>query len=95
MTPEDHLRRAYNANINVSKDRMVSYSLTTINYTPNDLYNYEARMQPVIEIKMGQYDYEKFTEDYKRNLDVQLQIQRDPIAQDMYRKLLVYLALKF
>jgi hypothetical protein len=98
MEPEEHLKFVLNAVIEqTGQRRYLKKDLriyNNLNYGELMPQNMSVRMESEIAVKMGERDYEKFIYSYGKYLDLLHAVETDPIAKEMFEKLLVYIHLK-
>lgn len=57
--------------------------------------NMAVRTENELAIKMGESDYQNFMDSYGRYLELIYAMERDPVAKDMFEKMIIYLRLKY
>ena len=99
MEPEQHLKFMFNAEVEptgskryLKEDLAVYHRLSYNEPTPQ---NMAVRTENEIAVKMGEGDYDKFIYSYGKYLDLLYAVETDPIAKEMFEKLLIYIHLKY
>jgi hypothetical protein len=99
MEPEQHLKFMFNAEIGTTgHKRYLKEDLDVyhkLNYNEPMPQNRAVRTENEIAVKMGEGDYKNFIYSYGEYLDLLYAAKTDPIAKDMFEKLIVYMALKY
>jgi len=99
MEPAKHLEFMFNAVIEqTGQRRYLKEDLQLCNrmsYGELMPQNMAVRMENEIAVKMGEGDYDKFIYSYGKYLDLLYAVETDPIAKEMFEKLLIYIHLKY
>jgi hypothetical protein len=99
MEPAKHLEFMFNAVIEMTgqkrylkEDLAVYHRLSYNEPTPQ---NMAVRTENEIAVKMGEGDYQNFMDSYGKYLELTYALERDPVAKDMFEKMIIYLRLKY
>lgn len=95
MTPIQHFAFMYKAKIEpTGKNCAKLNALQGVSYSmnPNSMHELEFTSEPEIGISMSQSEFEKFMNGYENYIDM-MYAMKDPIARDMFEKLLMYIKL--
>jgi uncharacterized membrane protein YcgQ (UPF0703/DUF1980 family) len=97
MEPAKHLEFMFNAIIEMTgqkrylKEDLAVYHRQSYNEpTPQ---NMAVRTENEIAVKMGEGDYQNFMDSYGKYLELTYALERDPVAKDMFQKLMTYIIL--
>ena len=97
MEPEQHLKFMFNAEVEptgskryLKEDLAVYHRLSYNEPTPQ---NMAVRTENEIAVKMGEGDYQNFMDSYGKYLELTYALERDPVAKDMFQKLMTYIIL--
>jgi hypothetical protein len=96
LTPEQHFSLIYKAKISVTGKKIAKIEpMQMLHYSngPSNLDTINFLEEDQIQILMTETDYKKFLNGYDNYLDLMYGMQ-DPIARDMFEKLMMYLKLK-
>jgi hypothetical protein len=98
MEPAKHLEFMFNAVIEqTGQKRYLKEDLQLCNrmsYGELMPQSMAVRMENEIAVKMGEGDYQNFMESYGKYLELTYNLERDPVAKDMFSKLMTYIILK-
>ena len=98
MEPEQHLKFMFNAQVEpTGNKRYLQEDLQLyhrLSYNEPMPQNMAVRTENEIAVKMGEGDYNNFMQSYVKYLDLLYAVETDPIAKEMFNKLLVYVYLK-
>ena len=93
LSPEQHFMVVYKSKILIEEEKVAVYEPLNITYGANPYQQHvQQRMENVVSIKMPESEYQRFLTGYQSYLDL-IYHMRDPIAKDMFEKLMVYIQL--
>lgn len=96
MTPEEHFTFMYKAKIAPTGNDIAKLADTTfVSYSadPMSSVHLDILREKEIAIKFSESDYNRFINGYENYLTL-IYGMKDPIARDMFEKLMLYLTLK-
>lgn len=96
LTPQEHFCVMYKASIGPTGKNVAKLdNLNVLSYTngPATPYDFKFSHEDEIGIKMSETDYKRFMSGYQNYLTLIYGIS-DPIARDMFDKLMMYLELR-
>lgn len=95
MTPQEHLCFIYKAKIEETGREIARLrDNTMLNYSdPSSSIHLDILREKEIAIKMSEGEFHRFMSGYENYLTIIYGLQ-DPIAKDMFEKLVMYLELK-
>jgi hypothetical protein len=94
LPPEQHFKLVYKSKIEMTTEKTYMYDPINVSYGPNPhSMHIQQREEPVVAIKMPQSEYERFINGYRDYLQLIYGMQ-DPIARDMFEKMMIYIKLK-
>ena len=97
LTPEEHFCAVYKARIAPTGKNLAKLdnNLNVLSYSsgPTTPFDLKFSREDEIGIKMSETDYKRFISGYENYLTLIYGI-KDPIARDMFEKLMMYLELK-
>lgn len=94
LTPEQHFQTVYKSKIVDLGETVNVYDPVSVSYGPNPHHQHlEMKTERVINIKMPETEYNRFIKGYYDYLQLIYGMQ-DPIARDMFEKLMIYIRLK-
>lgn len=96
MTPEEHLCFIYKAKIEPTGRDIAKLADTTfMSYSadPSSSIHLDILREKEIAIKMSESEFNKFMNGYQNYLTL-IYGMKDPIAKDMFEKLMLYLMLR-
>jgi hypothetical protein len=94
LTPQEHFVEVHRARIeNTGQKAYKSDSWQTYQNLNQPYLPMEHVVEDVIGIYINESEYHRFMENYSRFLDLMYGI-RDPIARDMFEKLMIYIQLQ-
>lgn len=95
MPPEDHLKFMFNATIeHTGRVRTRIQDLQPYIYSDTAPVDMTSHIEREISITMGEQDYDNFMRSYTKYLELVYATERDPVARDMFEKMMMYLILK-
>ena len=93
LTPEQHFQTVYKSKIVMDGEKIAMYEPLNITYGANPFHQHvQQRTENVVAIKMPESEYQRFMSGYQSYLDL-IYHMKDPIARDMFEKLMVYIQL--
>ena len=94
LTPEQHFMTVYKSKIEKTGEKISMYDPVHVSYGPNPFMQHlEQRTENVICIKFAETEYNRFMRGYSDYLTLIYGI-KDPVARDMFEKLMIYLKLR-
>ena len=94
LTPEEHFKLVYRCKVEQTNERVMINPFVPL-AVGTLIAQDEVRVQaePVIAVKMAESDYKKFVRGYSDYIALMYAME-DPIARDMFEKLMIYIRLK-
>ena len=97
MEPAKHLEFMFNAVIEqTGQKRYLKEDLQIYHrqcYNEPTPQNMAVRTENEIAVKMGEGDYQNFMDSYGKYLELTYALEQDPVAKDMFQKLMTYIIL--
>lgn len=95
MTPIEHFAFMYKAKIEPTGKHCAKLdSIQGLSYSvgPNSMMDLKFTDEPEIGIAMSTTDFQRFMNGYEKYIDL-MHAMSDPIARDMFEKLMIYIKL--
>ena len=95
MDPLKHFEFMFRATVEpTGRVRTELRDIMPVMYSDPMPIDIQTEIEREISIKMGERDYQNFMQSYGKYLELTYNLEKDPVAKDMFSKLMMYIYLK-